>query len=199
MRDPIIRGPKEYTEGRRKYRITAKGGLHKLRGNARPYFSLTGDVDRWTGAVWADDMGGCIHDEILKHWPELADLAALHLSDDTGQPMHAAGNGWYWMAGALGGVGERYHGGTSTPAKTPDECLRIFADHVRLSLLDAAKVRDEVRAVIDAVPQYTRVYEGGGIKAGCEWVERWCETQRERWAREAAECIARHGLVVYSS
>jgi hypothetical protein len=69
--------------------------LHKLPGNARAYFSLTGMVYE----RGRDVAGGCIHDELLAAWPDLAALAALHLSDDDGVPMHALENGWYWAGG----------------------------------------------------------------------------------------------------
>lgn len=105
-------------------RVTA--GLSKLQGNTRPYFSVT-------GKIYGNGPCGCIHDEILRHWPELAPVVALHLSDDNGQPMHGEANGWYWLAGYYGGAGERYHGASGSSAKTPEECLQVFADHVRLS------------------------------------------------------------------
>lgn len=75
--------------------ITVTAGLRKLDGNERPYFSVT-------GAVRSDsEMGGCIHREILRRWPELAPVVALH----------SEANGWYWLAGYYDGAGERYHGG----------------------------------------------------------------------------------------
>jgi hypothetical protein len=199
MRDPILRGPKEYTEGGRKYRITAKGGLHHLRGNARPYFSITADIDRWSSYRWQEDSGGCLHDDILKHWPELADLVALHLSDDDGVPMHAAENGWYFMAGALPEIGVQYHLGSGEHAKSPTECLQVFAKHVRIKLDEAAALRDELVKVIDAVPHYGRVYERAAIRPAKEALKAWCEQQRPRWKAEAQACVAKHNLQVYGS
>lgn len=73
------------------------GGLHMMRGNPSPHFTITTEVhqkgypDRW----WS---GGADHETILKHFPRFADLVALHLSDIDGVPMHAAANGWYWYA-----------------------------------------------------------------------------------------------------
>jgi hypothetical protein len=81
--------------------LVATVQLHKLAGNERPYFSVTGDL--WTSERTyhsGNDRnhleGGCIHERILAAWPELAPLVALHLSDDTGAPMHDVENGWYW-------------------------------------------------------------------------------------------------------
>lgn len=44
--DPLLAGPKIYTENGTKYRLVAKGGLHYIRGNRTPYFSLTASQDR---------------------------------------------------------------------------------------------------------------------------------------------------------
>ncbi len=67
--------------------------------NGHQDFSITGDiyeagkpkVDRYFIA------GGCIHDEILKHFPEFKIFIGLHLCDWEGVPMYAAGNGFYHL------------------------------------------------------------------------------------------------------
>ena len=65
--------------------------LHKI-GDQKPYFSLTGRVVE----NGCESVSGAIHDEILKAFPQLADIAALHLSDIDGVPMHSFENGKYW-------------------------------------------------------------------------------------------------------
>lgn len=68
-------------------------------GNAHPYFSLTGE-EYTNRAVWSRGHEpracGQMHDVLVDAIPELALIAALHLSDDHGVPMHAVENGWYW-------------------------------------------------------------------------------------------------------
>jgi hypothetical protein len=136
-------------------RIRVTAGLHKLEGNARPYFSVTGEI--FIPGKRDAKSCGCIHEEILRHWPELAPVVALHLSDDSGTPMHAEANGWYWLAGFYGGAGEQYHGASGSCAKTPEQCLEVFAKHVRVSLGDArewAKVWRGKQFAEDARPAF---------------------------------------------
>lgn len=182
---PILR-TKTYTRGGITYRMDVEGGLRSFTGQ-RPYFSLTADVKRKAGnGRWVEDSGGAMHEEILRLFPTLADLAALHLSDDRGAPMHAESNGWYWMAGALGGSGERHHGGNSGYAKSKpeEECLQIFAKHARVTMPVAAALRDSLAA---GAPDTRRAV-----------FREWIGAQGERWALEAAACIERHGLAIFA-
>jgi len=75
--------PLNYTE--------AKAVLHRI-GNQKPYFSLTGRVVKDGREV----TSGAIHEEILEAFPEIEDIAKLHLSDIEGKPMHSFENGKYW-------------------------------------------------------------------------------------------------------
>lgn len=165
MKDPVLAVKTIRVPGKN-YTLTfrVEGGLNYLRGNRKPYFSITVDQHR-TGHPNQCQSGGCMHDEVLKHFPKFADIVALHLSDIDGVPSYAAENGWYRLAGALPDhAGERYHGGNSemhfpkpegAPRRgswdntdyrkpTPDECLQIFADHARVSLDAACGLRDAV-------------------------------------------------------
>jgi hypothetical protein len=50
-----------------------------------------------------DVCGGCMHEEVLKHFPKLAPLVALHLHEAmSGAAMHAIANGFYFYELALG-------------------------------------------------------------------------------------------------
>jgi hypothetical protein len=84
--------------------LLVKAYLSDLKGNSQPYFSITGEIWAYSqslGRKKGSDCitGGCIHEEILKAFPKLSDLVALHLSGMDGQPMHALENGWYWYGG----------------------------------------------------------------------------------------------------
>jgi len=93
-----ILASKTYTENGQKYHISVEGGLHYIKGNSAPYFTITADIKRIAKngrRVW--ESGGCCHEEILKHFPRFADLIDLHLSDINGAPTHAEENGAYWL------------------------------------------------------------------------------------------------------
>jgi len=200
-KDPTIRPLKVYLDGDQNYRIKAVGGLHKLKGNKSAYFSLTGTIDRFEASRygsgrWVDDTGGCIHEEILKHWPELKPVADLHLSDMDGVPMHGAENAWHWMRGACAKVCSSITGRWG-PDHTPEKSLEIFANHVRVSLDEATAVRQMVIDAAMAVSQYSRVYEGGAVEPAKKALFDWIDTQRPRWKLEADHAIKAFDLVLY--
>jgi hypothetical protein len=158
--------------------ITVEAGLHKLQGNDRPYFSVTAQIASSRRWIASPRACGCLHDEIAKYYPKLAPIIALHLCDDTGTPMHAEANAWYWLAGYYGGAGERYHGGgTSYDQRTPEQCLQVFADHVRLPIEEARTIAEALRC--DDDPASSK-----------RWLNAWISTQAGRWQAEATAGIA---------
>lgn len=81
---------KQYKEDGREYTITATAQIHSL-GGQEPYFSLTGDIRGPRG--W--EAGGCLHDDIQKHFPELIPFVKWHLVS-MAQPLHYVANSLYW-------------------------------------------------------------------------------------------------------
>jgi hypothetical protein len=89
--------------------IRAVAELVHLDGNARPYFSVHRELwyatKAWTGRQHQQrkprdpDACGCMHDDVLAAFPELAPVVRVHLADDNGVPMHALANGWYFYSG----------------------------------------------------------------------------------------------------
>ena len=151
--------------------VTAKA--YQLNGNKHPYFSVTGEIRIPKRSDC--EACGCLHEEALQAWPAIKPIVDLHLANaDDGRPMHAEANGWYWMAGALGGCGEQYHGGNSSTPKTEDECLAIFADHARVTVELATVLRDSLKS--STAP---RAFFGA-----------WIVEQSERWKVEAQAGLA---------
>lgn len=84
---------KEYTENGQRYRIKVEIRLNDECRNGYEDFALTADGYRIKAngqKDWA--FGGCCHDEILKHFPELAIFERLHLCDFKGAPMYPSAN-----------------------------------------------------------------------------------------------------------
>jgi hypothetical protein len=206
MKDPIL-ARTEIAANRHGERVATvfyvQGGLHYLKGNKAPYFSLTYERHRkgFPKHCWS---GGAGHDLILKLFPRFADLAKLHLSDIDGEPMHALENGFYNLAGALGGLGQPYHVGNSKrhfpkaevdPAKpwattdyrepTRSEAMQIFADHLRVSLEEAREIAKRC-APLGIPPEEIKQRLSSVV-----------DELRPRWKAEAEACISNHGLKVY--
>jgi hypothetical protein len=77
--------------------LTVKAELTKLGGNSYAHYSITGTVKK-LDKRYRDPVITCgaIHDTILKHFPELAPIVKVHLSEPDGLPMHAEANARYW-------------------------------------------------------------------------------------------------------
>ena len=104
-------------------RIVAKFGLHTI-GNQKPYFSITGEIYENNKL----NICGCIHEEILKSFPDLGSIVDIHLSDVDGIPMHSVENGWFHAGG---------YGFENTN-------VEYLASHLRISLDDAKNIIEEV-------------------------------------------------------
>lgn len=65
------------------------------------------------------DTCGCIHDIILKHFPEFKDIISLHLADLNGSPMYAVENGFYHLENGFNSIKK------DSPA-FPDEFCKYY-------------------------------------------------------------------------
>lgn len=172
---------KTITEGLKLTRVTY--GLEHIQGNSQPHFSAT--CDEFMGG--RHDTGGCQHERVLRLWPELADVVALHLSDLDGAPMHAEANGFYWLTGIVGGMGDKYHPGNGTPAHSATDCIRILSEHARIPQAH----------VVTLAGRINTVYKAEGITAARALFKKWTDAQRPRWKAEALACIRKHELGVH--
>jgi len=131
-----------------------RAGLHTI-GTQRAYFSVTGTIYNYGHDVG----GGCIHDDILRLWPDLAPVVALHLSDDSGAPMHAVENALYWA------------GLTAYPEARDSAQL---ARHLRVSHDDAVSIVDycaDDRNSREAMTFCVRMLRAGWAREAAEAVE----------------------------
>lgn len=89
-------GGKPYGE-RKQVQLNVTAQLVKRAGNEYPYYSITGEVKK-IDKRYRDPIitAGCIHDIILEHYPELAPLVTVHVSEADGTPIHAEANSRYW-------------------------------------------------------------------------------------------------------
>ena len=88
---------KIFYENGQKHRIKVIAELVHRDGNSNAYFSITGDVERQAkNNRWMPFLSGCIHQEIIEHFPQLQPLVDMHLADEDGVPMHAYSNAAYW-------------------------------------------------------------------------------------------------------
>ncbi len=191
-----------------------EGGLHYIHGNSSPHFTLTYTEHR-KGFPNQCCSGGAGHERIAEIYGEkFAGLAKMHLSDIDGVPMHAEANGWYSLAGYLpGNAGARYHAGNAQrhfpkavidPARswdttdyrnpTPDECLQIFADHLRITLDEAHELARLIEVASTRYDNGEPVYEWGH---GRELFHGWIEAHKPVWKLEANACIAKYGLRLF--
>jgi hypothetical protein len=170
-------------------RGTIEYGLRYLKGNKAPYFSVTVDGREKSARGRGSDFGGCCHDLVAKVTPDLKPLIALHLSNTEGQPTHAEANGWYWLAGACGGLGEEYHGGSGKFGKSTGECEQILADHLRITA-------NEARGLVVAA---LTLAETEGVKSAREMFAKNVDGMANRWKKEADEAIEKFGLTGWNS
>lgn len=96
MKSKILRwNPKKiYHEEGNVYKICAKVSLDDDCNNMHAGFSITADVyEKTKNGRWLWVAGGCQHDLISKHFPELKRFIPLHLCSHDGSPMHPVENG----------------------------------------------------------------------------------------------------------
>lgn len=98
MKSKILRwNPKKiYHEEGNVYKICAKVSLDDDCNNMHADFSITADVyEKTKNGRWLWVAGGCQHDLISKHFPELKRFIPLHLCSHDGSPMYPVENGTY--------------------------------------------------------------------------------------------------------
>jgi hypothetical protein len=85
---------KEFTEDGTMFRITCNIRHDDSCGNGHNTFSITGDIEEFRYGKICEYSGGCIHEDITKHFPELQKFIKWHLMS-TVEPMHYVSNTVY--------------------------------------------------------------------------------------------------------
>jgi hypothetical protein len=189
-------------------RIAAEG--EQFVNGLSPAFSVTGSVweargsqsgaarerryrrmltdGRNPGPASEPDVSGCVHEEIARAFPELAQVIRMHLSDPiTGEPMHAEANGWYW-----------YLGSRPDLVRLERECGTVAVYHGGNGIYSHQLAAYDLPDDDDGHKQYCyltacrilRVPSIPGEIANREDFARFVDAQRDRWRREAAEALA---------
>ena len=98
-------GPVNFQDGKHKYQITAEVRHDDGCGNGHNSFSITAEIYLCdvSGKPVRWDSCGCLHEDVSKHFPELAPLVKWHLCSTDG-PMH-------YIANTIYQAGERDHHG----------------------------------------------------------------------------------------
>ena len=88
---------KLYTEDGQQYKITAEVRFDDECKNGHKTFAITGEILRKAKiGRWVFDCCGQIHDDIAKHFPDLAPFFKWHLCSTDG-PLYYLENTLYWV------------------------------------------------------------------------------------------------------
>ncbi|MFN9029666.1 MAG: hypothetical protein ACK54C_01960 [Betaproteobacteria bacterium] len=222
-REPLL-ASRVYTKGGIKYSIQVHGGLHYIRGNSAPYFSITADQYRkCRDGRLEEDSFGAQHELIERLFPGwFTGLIALHLSDIDGVPSHGGANAIYYARGGqwLGKLSrmwlpieEKY----GSEEQASDEYLiGCLMRHLRCGRVTARALRAAGKAEVEheiALRDYEErkrrfdaekssgiaVHPGPPPEAHKyrEYMTGVIEAMRPRWKAEAEACITKHGLKLY--
>jgi len=112
------------------------GSLFEKLGRGQKYY----DYRFFNDKKFEQTGGGCIHDTILKYYPEFKNLVDLHLSDLDGLPMHFFANGFYYITELL---------------KRKDYNLKVIQNHFRIDRNEAKKL---CRFIANEGEIYTQKY-----------------------------------------
>ena len=100
---------KFFTENKEEYRITVTVSLNDDCHNNICDWGITADIRRKNKyGRYEEYMGGCCHDEIIKHCPELAKFIPLHCCNHYGAPIYPVENGTYHIKNSNKSVAIEY-------------------------------------------------------------------------------------------
>lgn len=148
----------------------ARDGERFCEDGISPGFAVTGEIyeprSNAKGAARQrqgrePDGSGAIGDTLVRYFPEIAPIVALHLSDPDGTPMHAEANGWYWYS-SYDGQGTHHNWDDRTD-------YDVACDYLRMGAIPGPQNRASFKRLVD------------------DQRERWADEARE--ARELLESL----------
>lgn len=151
---------KEYTENGERYRIRATYGLDydfAAKNHQPPHFSITGEVERKT-VRWRWSRGGCIHEELVIHFHELAPLIKWHLCALGQGPLHYVANGLFWWEHVIGLRSFRRDYEWQKYGSVRDAALALFKSTVIFGTVPTDS-EDFLRGQIESGPALARCVE----------------------------------------
>lgn len=158
---------KEYRERGVAYRIRAKYGFTHFQGQD-PYWSITGEIEwKARNGRWVEHSVGCLHEEIVKHFPELAPVIRWHLCATPSGPMHYESNALYWWEHYIGArvmdkLSIRDHASGHDAAEAYFKSTTIFGALPDDAMPSMATSRDEVRAWLQGrLPRLLEAFRAG--------------------------------------
>lgn len=179
----IWKSSKNYVENGEKYTITVTAKLADECKNGHCDFSITADIVRIARngrRVMAG--GGCCHEEIAKHFPELRKFIPLHLCNYLGMPMYPEANGQYFVAEGKEKATEYLRlqdGEFEVLAVAKDKAERPYFKYLLFSLGIVARWQEEADEFIAFLEE----------KTGNKWVNPYNEeTERNVMKLPAEEC-----------
>ncbi len=137
-------GPKQFTENGTTYRITTNVRHDDNCHNGHNSFAITGVIDKRARGRWVEYSGGCLHDSIAKHFPELAPFIKWHLTSTDG-PMHYVANTTYHATALMNKEANLEYARSS--AVWPDATLEQLTDRTALEARLPALMADFRRDV----------------------------------------------------
>lgn len=129
-----------FTDEDDEYKTIATYGIEET---DHRYFFVSFNIWRKYASINSDPIGaGSGNGFTRRHFPQLRDILALDMSNaETGEPLHAEANGWYWL---------RHYGARSMGVEHAAHLLRTTVDRV-----EGITTREEFAALVESLrPQW---------------------------------------------
>lgn len=164
-------------------------GFHVI-GTQEPYFSITADITTPRSRRLSDiEVGGCLHEDIQRYFPELAELIPFHLSfvrDGKMIPSHYVANADYWCRLALG-IKDRWSSSTQQP---PEEARKILSRHCQTEVIgDEEELGRRLMA-------YRAAHSNGCPDSAKLDFQKWLESRIPIMTEKMTAMMEKHGIKV---